>query len=294
MKTAAFPAILVVLLAAACGAQTGGRAAPDPNEPGSPARPTRIPAATGEVTATGTVMDTGRPELCLGAVAESYPPQCGGPPILGWDWEAVDGEERSGDTRWGTYTVTGTFDGSTFTLTQPPRPPAPIGEPDRARFATPCPEPDGGWRVVDPAKTSPQSLGRVFEVASQLDGYAGAWMDQSINPAYDAPTPPEEAMNDPALTIVNVRVTGDPAAAEAQLRQVWGGALCVSTAKHPEAELLAIQQGLSELPGILSSEVDRDRVAVTVVHDDGSLQRWADAEYGDGLVEITSALQPAG
>ena len=34
-------------------------------------------------------------------------------------------------------------------------------------------------------------------------------------------------------------------------------------------------------------------VVVDVVHDDGSLQDWADATYGDGLVFVHSALAPA-
>ncbi|MGH8829004.1 MAG: hypothetical protein ACRDVZ_15690, partial [Jiangellaceae bacterium] len=31
------------------------------------------------------------PQLCHG-VAESLPPQCGGPDIAGWDWSAVEAE----------------------------------------------------------------------------------------------------------------------------------------------------------------------------------------------------------
>ncbi|HEV7740844.1 MAG TPA: hypothetical protein VGO65_00355, partial [Pseudolysinimonas sp.] len=54
------------------------------------------------------------PQLCLGAVAESYPPQCTGPEVTGWDWGAVDGEEASGDVTWGAYAVTGGWDGTRF------------------------------------------------------------------------------------------------------------------------------------------------------------------------------------
>ncbi|MBO3731625.1 hypothetical protein [Glycomyces niveus] len=57
-------------------------------------------------------------ELC-GAVAESYPPQCGGLPVTGWDWDAVEHEEAEG-VRWGSYLVTGTFDGKSFVLTEDP------------------------------------------------------------------------------------------------------------------------------------------------------------------------------
>ena len=63
----------------------------------------------------------GSPELCLGPVMESFPPQCDGVPLGGWDWstagiqeEAPAGTNRP--TRWGTYAVTGPFDGSTMTV----------------------------------------------------------------------------------------------------------------------------------------------------------------------------------
>ena len=62
----------------------------------------------------------GDAELCLGAVAESYPPQCSGLPLTNWTWEGVDGSESSGDTTWGAYAVQGTYDGEAFTVTQPP------------------------------------------------------------------------------------------------------------------------------------------------------------------------------
>jgi len=77
--------------------------------------------AEGQVAGQGTVLqlDGQAPVLCLGAVAESYPPQCGGPEIVGWDWEAVDLEESASGVTWGTYAVVGTWDGTRFTLTGP-------------------------------------------------------------------------------------------------------------------------------------------------------------------------------
>ncbi len=66
-----------------------------------------------------TVMDTGSPELCLGPIAESYPPQCGGPALLDWDWADHEGTfDKQGDIRWGTYALTGTWDGTSFTATE--------------------------------------------------------------------------------------------------------------------------------------------------------------------------------
>jgi hypothetical protein len=82
------------------------------------------PAAAGEVVAQATVLqkDGEAPELCLGGVAESYPPQCGGPPILGWDWAAVEQAETAAGVTWGVYAITGTWDATAFTVTQPPIP----------------------------------------------------------------------------------------------------------------------------------------------------------------------------
>lgn len=87
-----------------------------------PAAPPTSIAADGEVLGQGTVLqiDGEAVNFCLGAVAESYPPQCSGPEIVGWDWASVDGEESARGVTWGTYAVQGTWDGKQFTVTQPP------------------------------------------------------------------------------------------------------------------------------------------------------------------------------
>ena len=97
-------------------------------------------------------------------------------------------------------------------------------------------------------------------------------------------------MNDPKYTTINVRVTKDKAAAEASLRQVWGGALCVSETRHTAKELATIQDAVTDLPGMLESGPENGVVTVLVTYDDGSFQRWADHEFGKGLVEVSSAL----
>ncbi len=308
MRLRAMRVLGMVVIAAVLVSGCGSAGEPEPgDEPGHVAgsvsasptpvagMPTRIPAADGEVQTSGLVlvMDTGRPELCAGPVATSLPPQCGGPPIVNWDWEK-QGQgmyESSGKLRWGSFWLAGTFDGTSFTVTETI--PAPLYDAradfDEPDFATPCPEPEGGWRVLDPAKATDDSMDAVFAAAGRLPGYANAWMDRSRIPA-DAP---EERANDPALVTVNVQVTGDVAPAERALRKIWGGALCVTRAEHTEAELQTIQHTLMRLPGIMTASSGRDRVEATVLYDDGSLQRWADATYGKGLVEVSSALLPA-
>jgi hypothetical protein len=120
-------ALAALLLVAACGTDDGGRAAdPAASDPAAstPTQPptsvSGIPPADGKVVTRtlATVMDTGSPELCLGPVAESYPPQCRGIPLRGWDWAEHQPFETSGDVRWGQFLVVGTFDGTTMTVTR--------------------------------------------------------------------------------------------------------------------------------------------------------------------------------
>ena len=119
---AAAALVLAAPLLASCG-DDGDTTATDPGAHGDPApaeMPAEIPAARGAVHTSGiaTVMDTGEgsPELCLGPIAESWPPQCGGPAIDGWDWADHDGVfERQQQIRWGAFWVAGTWDGTTFT-----------------------------------------------------------------------------------------------------------------------------------------------------------------------------------
>jgi hypothetical protein len=107
-------AVTAALLLSGCGAV----AVPSGNAGAEP------PSSSGELIGQGTVISDGNgtARLCLGAVMESYPPQCSGPDIIGWDWTAVDQSETAAGITWGTYAVQGTWDGTAFTLTQPPVP----------------------------------------------------------------------------------------------------------------------------------------------------------------------------
>ena len=120
----------------------------------------------------------------------------------------------------------------------------------------------GGWVVVDPALTTNAAKGTANQAAEALPDYGLVWGDQSINPRWqdwqdviggqESSLELEQAMNDPRFTILNVGVTDDLARAEAAVR---------------------------------------NRVELSVVHDDGSIQAWVDEEYGAGVVEVTSALE---
>ena len=104
----------------------------------------------------------------------------------------------------------------------------------------------------------------------------------------------ELAMNDPKLTVLNVGVTDDVARAEDAVRAVWGGALCVSEFANTHDRLRQVANQLADLPAGLDRGYGSisNTVEISVVHDDGSIQAWADEEFGPGVVTVTSALEP--
>jgi hypothetical protein len=288
---------LAVLVLALVSAGCGSTAPPAADAPSGTPSPSET-AGPAVVRGIGMVLDDGDgPELCLGPIMTSLPPQCGGPKLVGWDWQGVEATRRAG-VRWTgpEYVVTGTYGGSSVTLTEPPvlsdeydGPRSNRSHDEDDRLSTPCPEPAGGWKPVDPARTTQRTLQQVARAANALDGFADLWWDQSINHSDDE----FGGMNDPEKLIVNVRVVGDPAAAEADLRKVWGGALCVSRAQRTEAELRRIQHEVAKTPGMMSASSGHDVVEVDVEYDDGSLQRAFDERYGEGVVRVHSALFPA-
>ena len=294
-----------MVAAGSCGTETGFSSPSVPAPPAQIDSPRTGPAAADLLTTASpvTVLDDGDgAELCLGGIATSLPPQCGGPKLIGWNWSdhAGDFEDASG-TRWGEFVVTGTFDGADMTPTEIVAA-ADWNDPGTPRstsrdLTSPCPEPEGGWRPVDPATTTERAKQQAGRVAQALPTYGELWVDQSINPAYGDPiTGAEEEMlmNDPRLLVLNVRVTDDVAGAEAAIREVWGGALCVSEARFTDRELAQIQRAVNDLPGVTYSSRGDDRVEVGVIYDDGSVQASADRKYGEGAVLVDSALRPVG
>ncbi|MDE0801956.1 MAG: hypothetical protein OSA99_01410 [Acidimicrobiales bacterium] len=291
MKSLRLAVVVIALVAAACGDDTSDiRAGSDDGATSdTPAATATIPADT-VYEATATVLESPGhgPQLCLGGVAESYPPQCGGPDIVGWDWSTVEAESAGGTT-WGTYSVTGTWDGETFTLTDEAEPDGFSDSGPSATFDTPCDEPEGGWQVVDGSTATQAGQDAAIAYAQAQPEFAGVWVDQSINPGTD-----ELGMNDPAMLILNVRFTGDVDRHEAELRERFGGSLCVSEAEHTETELRAIQQDVfEELDGFYAStDVVRGVVEIGVIVADPAVQADLDDRYGDGVVELRGALQP--
>jgi len=242
------------------------------------------------------------PQLCM-AVEESLPPQCQGMPVIGLDWADIPWAESAGDTTWAEARLVGTFDGETFTLSRPPAQPEPVSGPDEDPFATPCPEPDGGWVVTNAALATEQAFEAARVYAEAQADYAALWIDYLVEPS-------EEVDLGPATFVLNVRFTGNLAGHEAALREIYGGPLCVTTgARVTEAALRSIQEQVNlglDTPeavaaGIYAGHgqgtgVDTLRgvvvATVFVVIDDARAQAWLDARWGPGLVEVHGMLQP--
>lgn len=250
----------------------------------------------GRYRATGTVLEAAGkgPQLCLGAVAASLPPQCSGPAVARWSWQAVPHEDRGG-TRWGSFTVTGRYDGTRFTLTQPATVPRPgdTPPPDGPRLDTPCPPPTGGWHPPHPGTATDAAFGNATRVAEQQTGFGALWIDQQ-RALDDGSAPGATAANDPTRFVLDIATTGDPAVMERAVRAVWGGSLCVTRAPRTAAELARIRSALATTPGMLSVASD-DRAGqalLTVLRATAGLRRDLDRRFGTGTVRLTGALQP--
>ena len=229
------------------------------------------------------------PQLCAGATPDLYPPSCSGPDVVGFDWSSAPGSTSANGTTWGSYTLIGTWDGKSLILTAPPRSgsqvtTAPSTLPD---LSSPCPVPDGGWRVTDMALVSMSAYENISTAAQAQPDIGGMWVDQSINPA--------GAVNDFTRMVVNVSFTGDLERHDRELRALWGGALCVSRAAISARALASRRADVERVVGpfLWSSADERaGTIEIQLFLDDRGLQAQFDERYGAGTVRIKSLLQP--
>ena len=219
--------------------------------------------------------------LCLGTVLDSLPPQCvGHVSIANWDWEGVQGSETRSGTTWGWYRVTGTYDGSSFTVTSGPAPMDAGTTPSSPAIETPCATPEGGWPVPEPGKTSREDLEEATGAARRSPDFAGSWLDGEV---------------------LNMAFTGDLEVHAAVVREYWGGALCIAQHIRTLDELERIQSELASVDDelgiqILTSSIDvvHNRVDATLVVVDEQTQDLLDARFGEGSVRPRGALTPVG
>lgn len=244
--------------------------------------------------ANGMVCDDGTrgPLLWLGATRMVLgPPQCGGIPLVNWDWRAVDGEETAGGTTSGTYHVEGTYNGETLAVTD-------VGpyEDDSSVFGTdpdttsPCDEPEGGWAVPDSAHNTQNDVGAAAAYARSQPDYVTSWN-----------THLEPALLEFGPVIVNAVFTGDAELHEAEIRKVWDGPLCVVARDVPTARELSrirreVEAGLGDLALQMlwsAGPAVEPVIEIGVVADvGGKAQAALDARYGPGVVRLIPALKP--
>lgn len=268
---------ILLLLLGACGDPPA-----DPADPGS--RP-------GRYEADGTVLESPDhgAELCLGGIADSFPPQCSGLPIPNWDWSNVEGEESASGTTWGTFHVVGTYDGTAFTVLEVGayEPPASVS----VDFTAPCPEPVGGWVAVDPARATDADLRTLMHAAEGEPDSAGFWIDYVDEPSERTPD---------GGIIAIAAFTGDLGRHELDLRELWGGPLCVTQHERTQAELNRIQEELGgevgESLGLQttwsSANVVDNLVEVGVVVAGDEVVAAVEERYGAGAVLLVPALEP--
>lgn len=180
---------LVVLLAACGGEDTTVARDPGPTDPPAQSGPPALVLPADVRTANlVTVMDTGEgPEVCLGAIAESYPPQCSGPTLLGWDWSENEVHDKQGKVRWGSFAITGSWDGEALTAsdaipaalydamyvepTEPPTPEPPVEAAELERIAAELQEVLPGVQGTYAAET------HVLADVAYDDGSLQEWAD---------------------------------------------------------------------------------------------------------------------
>ncbi|HXV58725.1 MAG TPA: hypothetical protein VD704_12730 [Gaiellaceae bacterium] len=174
---------------------------------------------------------------------------------------------------------------------------APTGEVD---FETPCPEPEGGWAVVDPSRASEEDFAAAAAAAQREPDSVAVWVDYVGDPSPEELDELEEGGLPPQ--ILNAAFTGDRERHEAELRALWGGPLCVSVREGATAvELERIRsEAEAAVTGELglrflwsSSSAYEGVVEIGVVADpDGAGQAALDGRHGPGVVELVPGLRP--
>lgn len=268
---AAVAAAAVVVFAAGTGALMATRG--DPAEVARSEDPTTTTTETAPTTGDPLVVGTGRvvedatgTHLC-GARAEDLvarpgPPTCGEIPLVGWDWDAVQGERTEGGTTWISSTrVVGTYDGERITIADEPSPgtTAPPNEPDPDIDPTPsgipCPEPPGGWQVTDPTKVGLEHYLAFRDAAEADPQFTDIWVDEGVAPPYG---------------VYVVAFTADLDRHRAELAAIYGGPICVTEGAVSAAALAAAQDTLGTLdPEGDGFEVDGHHLDLTGFGPDG-------------------------
>ncbi|MDX6739338.1 hypothetical protein [Actinocorallia sp. A-T 12471] len=138
------------------------------------------------------------------------------------------------------------------------------------------------------AKATEGALEAALRMVEEMPQSAGAWVDHWHREDGGSEV-------DPLRLVLNVRFTGDLEVNERRVREVWGGALCVSAARYTMTELIEVtERVIKEFPQVRSSwpDVVANRVGVLVFVATPEFQAELDARYGVGMVRATGEARP--
>jgi hypothetical protein len=291
MRTLVLAALTTGMLwVSACGAGEEGTIGVNTGakEPKSTTGPAQLYEADAMV-----LEDDDGPMLCLGGVLLSLPPQCGDLSITGWDWDAVEGEESRAGVTWGNFHVVGRLEDGAFAVTEVgPYDPGGQNLGSNPDFKAPCPEPDGGWVVPDPAQNTQEEARRAHAYARAQPDYVASWNDHL-----------DEELQEFGPVVFVAVFTGNAERHEAEIRKVWDGPLCVVEQEgYTQKELRAIRRDaerwLQEALGLRmlwsqEGPLGRGAAEVGVIVDPGGAGQAAlDERYGPGMVRLVPALRP--
>jgi hypothetical protein len=234
----------------------------------------RSTAPAGQRYAISTIVISGRghgPQLCAGPIAQSRPPLCGGPAVEPWDWDSVTGEDSVRDVTWGSFSLVGTYDGTTFHLVSPPGPAA-------SRTPSPEPGPACAAPVGKAGSLSDEDAAALSSYVEADPEYAGIWWSEP--------------------GVENAAFTGSVDRHRADLASRWDVPLCVVGAERTYAALERLSDEIgrghatAEAAGVhllsWGAEPRKNAVHVTVLVLDDATRQWF-APYGDA-VDLSPAL----
>ena len=228
------------------------------------------------------------PRICVGSIADTRPPRCGELPVEPFSWADVEGEQTVSGVTWLDHVrLVGTYDGTTFRLTERPVP-STWQDPGIPPSGLPCPAPRGGWRVVDPSRARGADLDAAAAHASRARDRAGTW-------TYDIGR---------RRSVLVLAFTGDLARHERAARERWGGPLCVVRRPHSFAALARAEERVNAGQTVADYERGTYRAAsvhesenglvVRVLLDDEATRREIVRRARGVPVRLLPVLRPAG
>lgn len=289
-------AIALALIAAACSADAGGGPAEpaDPPATTAPDAPSPFPTTPAPdrryATVTAIIEYGDVPVACVGGVAASLPPQCGGLDLIGFEWADVAFQEASGVRFTNATYLEGRFiDADQFEVAMA-RDATDADRPTGREFdfSSPCDPPEGGWAVVDASLVDENAIGRVQAYMDGTGDLSALWVTQP---------PSEVEVMDPANTILNVAVLANAEQHEAAIRELYGGPLCVVVRSTSADRLRAIQDDLTdEMQALGFHYIGADElngvVSVGVLVLDPVLEAELADRFGAGVIVYEAQFWP--